>query len=154
MIRALVVAVLFGLGCGATASDPPPVAPSPESSSTATEPVATQPVAPKPVATKPVAESAKQPAKAHVAPPAVVGSWKATGAGFHQITLNADGTFSSFLHQRPFASGTWKLVKADGEYRLVLSSAAGNDTLHGVRRDKQGLVVHVDGAAVVWQPIR
>ena len=36
----------------------------------------------------------------------LTGSWKATGMDFEEIAVAADGSFSTFLHARPFDSGT------------------------------------------------
>jgi hypothetical protein len=75
------------------------------------------------------------------------GSWRTvTGADFEEITLEADGTFASHLHARPFLAGTWTL--ADG----VLVLAADGDTT--IRIDGPGcasqLTGTTDGQAVAW----
>jgi hypothetical protein len=55
-------------------------------------------------------ETSKPTAPA-VAKAQLVGGWNVTsGAGFEEITLHADGTYSTFLYQKPFIDGTWTLV--------------------------------------------
>jgi len=51
----------------------------------------------------------------------IVGSWmveESGDAGFSAIDFNEDGTYASFLNEKPFDEGTWELV--DGE--VVLTS--------------------------------
>ena len=81
-----------------------------------------------------------------------MGSWLAAGMGFRTITVDPDGSFASHLRERPFSTGTWKLVQAEGEYRLELKSpAAGDATLRNVHRQGDSLFVDLDGKTLEWR---
>lgn len=57
----------------------------------------------------------------------LVGGWLTVlGPDFEEIDFNEDGTFSTFLHERPFQQGYWEMT--DGE----------------------GLLLEVDGYYSVW----
>jgi len=142
VFTAIAVCIAVASSCGA------PSASGPAAPTKTEKTVETSPTTKTETTAKPPATNLRQPA------PAVVGSWKATGAAFAEITIKADGTFASHMHERPFSSGKWRLTEKGGEYTLVLSSpATGDDILRGVRRDKATLVLTVDGDVVVWQPI-
>lgn len=110
-----------------------------------------------PAATTPGGASASTPASASggdaTATPSctaddVVGSWTAdTGADFESITIEADGTFSSYLHDRPFDGGNWLLQ--DGTLSLMNDGTASVDIADA--RCQDGVLTGTsDGAPVHW----
>jgi hypothetical protein len=72
------------------------------------------------------------------------GDWQTeAGADFQSISLNADGSFGSFLHDRPFTSGTWRV---DGE-AVVLEAQDGTTTrIEGARCAPLALFGQAGGA--------
>lgn len=103
----------------------------PSSSPAATAP---PPAEPAPAAEPPTPEP---PA---IADEDVVGSWRTTGTDFEELTIEAGGSWSSFLHGRPAYSGTWtlegrSLTLASGavDEPMVLSEiAVAGDRIEGV----------------------
>ena len=87
--------------------------------------------APGPTApTAPVAPAAAVPAGGCAAE-ALAGEWRTVSGSlpFQEISLASDGSYASFLDERPFLDGTWKLQ----EGALVLTSDDGNtDRIDGV----------------------
>ena len=77
-------------------------------------------------------------------------SWRSeSGSDFETISLDADGRFASFLHDRPFTSGTWAIV--DGA--VVLTAADGTVTrVEGARCASQ-LFGQAGGAEVRWEKV-
>ena len=99
------------------------------------------------------------PAPASDDPPAppctaadTVASWSTnTGSDFESITIDEAGTFTSYLHDRPFYVGTWSL--ADGA--LDLRTADGTVLrIADVRCQYTALTGTTDGAPVVWTAIQ
>ena len=81
----------------------------------------------------------------------VAGSWTADkGSDFEEITIEAGGTFATYLHERPFASGTWSLDGAT----LVLTNDDGTSTRVDGASCATGLSGTTGGAAVEWSRIQ
>jgi hypothetical protein len=118
--------------------------------SAAPRPSSAPPPSPEPTAPPPAEpEDAKAPA---LDPATLVGSYKTEGTDFEELTLEADGSWSSFLHARPLYSGTWRY--ADG----VLSLGAGNVdepiVLRGATQTAGGgLAGEFRGKPVTWARI-
>lgn len=79
------------------------------------------------------------------------GDWRtATGSDFETITLNADGSFSSFLHDRPFSTGTWRVDAG----AVVLESSDGATTrIEGARCAGQLFGQLAGGGELRWERI-
>lgn len=82
----------------------------------------------------------------------LAGSWDGgEHADFESITIEADGTFMSYLHDRPFYVGAWTL--ADGT--LELRAEGGTViTVADVQCEAGGLSGTSDGAPSRWARIR
>lgn len=63
----------------------------------------------------------------------VVGDYTTDGGDFEEVSLDEDGTFRSFLHARPFYSGTWTLdgttltLETDDGTKIVVTEVATTD---------------------------
>ncbi len=82
----------------------------------------------------------------------VVASWSArSGSDFEEITVEDGGAFTTYLHERPFASGRWTLV--DGA--LVLTATDGTvDRIDDVHCQYTDLTGTREGAHVLWTAIQ
>ncbi len=81
----------------------------------------------------------------------VVGFWEG-GPGSEEIDIYEDGTFSSFLHDHPFYSGTWKIDHG----ALVLSDSTELHRYTNITRESDGSLNMVDGESgefLTWDPI-
>jgi hypothetical protein len=79
----------------------------------------------------------------------VVGSWKSPGLDCESITFAADGTFSSYLHDRPFDEGRWELTGTT----LVIKGNAGAERVTDLTRKGKRLTGKLGGKRVVWTRI-
>ncbi|HVV88140.1 MAG TPA: hypothetical protein VHE35_34100 [Kofleriaceae bacterium] len=105
-------------------------------------PTPTPPTAPTP----PVSSGGTAPCTAE----AVAGSWSTDqGSDFEEITLEAGGAYSTYLHDRPFESGHWAL---DGG-ALVLTGDSGSTTRIDGARCGDYFTGSTDGNDVTWTPI-
>jgi len=69
---------------------------------------------------------------------------------FEELTIEPDGTFRSFLHQRPFDSGRWEIK--DGS--LVLTAdGMGSYRIDTLRRRATSLAGMIEGKPVKWELI-
>lgn len=82
----------------------------------------------------------------------VVADWSTnSGSDFESITIEEGGRFSSYLHDRPFYLGTWRL---DGG-TLILSTDDGTTIeIADARCQYTNLTGTTDGAAVKWTAIQ
>jgi hypothetical protein len=134
----MVLIAVYGCGSG-TSSKQPAAAPA--------GPSAEQPTAPDQPTTAP-APDGQPAAPAALQNKDVVGSFKTDGGDFEEITINADGTWSSYLHSRPFYSGTWTL----SESTLTLTSeAAGAPMVFAeITVTDKGIEAKKNGKKVQW----
>lgn len=83
----------------------------------------------------------------------LVGAWTVVeGGDYDEINLSADGTFSTFLYQKPFESGTWKLA-SEG---LILDFDNLSDKTYAYVDAEEGLIIleskdYTDRQ--VWEPL-
>ncbi|MBI2436834.1 MAG: hypothetical protein HYV41_03790 [Candidatus Magasanikbacteria bacterium] len=80
----------------------------------------------------------------------LIGDWNVEGNTDIQISIRADGTFSSFLNQRPMTEGTWTFVVGT----LILNSDAfGKEIYVGATRNGEKIMFQTDGGEEVWTRI-
>ncbi len=132
----VLAALLVTAGCS---SAPAPSAPAPAVSPA--PPVGT--VAPAP------ADAAPAPAEP-LTREQVIGDWTTSGTDYESLSLRADGTADSYLHDRPFDQGQWRLSGADLEIAWQ-----GNEVerVTVVRRDGGALEVRTADGPMVWHAI-
>lgn len=83
----------------------------------------------------------------------LVGAWTVLeGGDYEEINLSADGTFSTFLYDKPFESGTWKLSNEG----LTLDFDSLSDKVYANVDAEEGLLI-LESADYsqreVWEPI-
>lgn len=80
-----------------------------------------------------------------------VGDWNVEGGMYEQITVNEDGTYDTYLHERLFNSGTWKYVVGS----MIFDSPAFEKTIYSeVKKDGEKLILkNGEGKNEVWSKI-
>lgn len=80
-----------------------------------------------------------------------VGDWGVEGGLFEQITVNEDGTYSTYLSERLFSEGTWKYVVGT----LILDSDAFGKVMYvNVEKGVEKLILEdEDGESEKWSRI-
>ncbi len=85
----------------------------------------------------------------------LVGAWQTEGTDFEELTLEADGTYATHLHARPFGAGTWTVEgDATTSPRLVLRE--GDDAVVTAELGDVGdreATGTIDGSPVRWRRI-
>lgn len=141
MTRLFFVTVLaMAAGCGSSTA--PAAEPAPSD-------ISTPPTAnPKPEEVAPD----KAPVAAAIRSIDIVGSWKTDGGDFQEITIDADGEWSSFLHSRPFYSGTWSL--SSGTLTLTSEAAGAPMTFAKITLTDEGITGEYQGKPATWTRIK
>ncbi len=86
-----------------------------------------------------------------VEPEQIVGNWQAVeGASYEEIIFDVDGTYSTFLNQKPFVEGTWQIAKG---FLIMADSVHGNNIYTDVAIEENMFVVENDDDKIVWQKL-
>jgi hypothetical protein len=80
-----------------------------------------------------------------------VGDWGVENGLYEQITVNDDGTYSTYLNERLFSEGTWKYVVGT----LILDSEAFGKVMYvNVKKGVEKMILERDsGDTEIWQKI-
>lgn len=81
----------------------------------------------------------------------LVGGWAVEGSLYDEISINDDGTYSTYLHQNPFSDGTWSFVVG----ALIMDSENfGKEIYSTVSQEGNDIVLENDeGKEEVWKEI-
>jgi hypothetical protein len=81
----------------------------------------------------------------------IVGSWSTLeDSNYEEIIFSPDGIYSTFLHEKPFDTGTWKVVKG---FLIMNGPEFVNKMFTDVVVEEGMLIAEGEGIREVWEKI-